>query len=284
MGANYARTALLLGGLTALVVVAAHALGGTAWAAGALVFMGAMNFASWYWSDKIVIAMHRARPLGAHEAPHVHEALGRLARRAGVPKPRLYYVPDHAPNAFATGRSPERAVVAVTHGLVELLDNREIEGVIAHELAHVLNRDILIATVAATLAGAISLVARVAGWGMMFGGMRGDDEDRPNPVAALLMIIVAPLIALLIQMAVSRSREYGADATGARLAGSPDGLARALEKLHLVGQRVPMRTADPATSHLYIVAPLSGGATNLVNLLSTHPPVEERIRRLRALR
>ncbi len=282
IGTNYARTAVLLAAMTALVVLVADWLGGTTWAVGALVVMGGMNLASWYWSDKIVLAMHRARPLEADEAPHIHRAVHRLAQRAGVPAPRIYYVPDRAPNAFATGRNPRHAVVAVTHGLLEILDEEEAEGVIAHELAHVLNRDILIATVAATLAGAISLVARIAGFGMMFGG-RSSDDDGPNPLTALLLIILAPLIALIIQMAVSRSREYGADSTGARLAGNPRGLARALEKLHLVGQRVPMRTADPATSHLYIVSPLAGRGVSLVNLLSTHPPVEERIRRLREM-
>jgi heat shock protein HtpX len=284
IGSNYARTGLLLAALTTLVVLVANWFGGTTWAIGALVFMGVMNFASWYWSDRIVLAMHRARPLEASEAPAIHRAVQRLASRAGIPAPRIYYVPDRAPNAFATGRNPEHAVVAVTHGLLELLDEEEAEGVIAHELSHVLNRDILISTIAATLAGAISLVARIAGFGLMFGGGgRSDDDHRGNPLAALLLIIVSPLIALIIQMAVSRSREYGADATGARLAGSSRGLARALGKLHLVSQRVPMATADPATSHLYIMAPLAGRATSIVNLLSTHPPVEERIRRLQAM-
>jgi heat shock protein HtpX len=284
IGTNYARTAALLAAMTALVVLVADWLGGTAWAVGALVFMALMNFASWYWSDRIVLAMHRARPLGPAEAPHIHQAVRRLADRAGIPAPRIYYVPDRAPNAFATGRNPQHAVVAVTHGLLELLDDEEAEGVIAHELSHVLNRDILISTIAATLAGAVSLVARIAGFGLMFGGYGGrSDDDRPNPLASLLLILVAPIIALIIQMAVSRSREYGADATGARLAGSSRGLARALEKLHLVGRQVPMRTADPATSHLYIMAPLAGRGVSLVNLLSTHPPVEARIRRLRAM-
>jgi heat shock protein HtpX len=281
-GANYVRTTLLLGGLTALVVVVAHVLGGTSWAIGALAVMAAMNFASWYYSDRIVVAMHRARPLAEAEAPHVFASLRSLARRAGVPVPRVVYVPDRAPNAFATGRGPGHAVVAVTHGALELLEPEELEGVLAHELSHVLNRDVLISTIAATLAGAISLVARVAGWTLMLGGGRHDD-DRENPLAAQLLIVVAPLIALLIQVAVSRSREYGADATGARLAGTPAGLARALEKLHVASARVPMRTADPATAHMYIVAPLAGRGTALVNLLSTHPPVGERIRRLRAM-
>ncbi len=284
MAANYARTALLLGGLTALVVLSADYFGGHGAAIGALVIMGAINLASWWFSDRIVVAMHHARPLSPAEAPQVYAAVERLAQRAGIPMPRLVWVPDRAPNAFATGRNPQHAVVAVTQGLLDLLDDDEVEGVIAHELSHVLNRDILISTIAATLAGAISLVARMAGWAMMFGGARGDDREREgNPVASLLLIIVAPIIALLIQLAVSRSRELGADATGARLAGTSRGLARALAKLETVSRQIPMRTADPATAHLYIVAPLAGRGVSLVNLFSTHPPVEERIRRLQEL-
>ncbi len=283
IGANYARTALLLGVLTAIVVLVADWLGGTGWAVGALVFMAALNLASWYFSDALVIAMHHAAPLTPADAPAVHAAVERLARRAGIPKPRVCYVPDPAPNAFATGRNPEHAVVAVTHGLLEILDEREIAGVIGHELSHVLNRDILVASIAATMAGVISLLARTAGW-MLFLG-RGSGNDRRNPIASLLLVIVAPVIALLLQLAVSRSREYGADATGARLSGDPEALARALEKLDSVARRVPMRSADPATSHLYIVAPLSSGAAGaIVQLLSTHPPIAERVRRLRAMR
>jgi heat shock protein HtpX len=276
--ANYLRTALLLGALTVLVVLVADWLGGTGWAVGALVFMGLANFASWYWSDRIVIAIHRARLLTAGEAPQVHRAVQRLARAAGIPVPTIYYVPDPAPNAFATGRNPEHAVVAVTDGLLRLLDERELEGVIAHELSHVLNRDILISTIAATLAGAVSLVARVAGFGLMFGGGRDDRDQGGGALGGILMIIVAPIIALIIQLAVSRSREYGADATGARLAGTPEGLVAALKKLHFANQRIPMVTADPATAHLYIIKPRS-----LMGIFSTHPPIEERIARLEAL-
>jgi heat shock protein HtpX len=280
---NFARTTLLLGALTALVVVIADALGGTSWAIGGLVIMGGVNFASWWFSDKILVAMHHARPLTRAEAPVVHDALARLAARAGVPMPRLMLVPDAAPNAFATGRNPEHAVVAVTTGLVQALDADEIEGVLAHELAHVLNRDTLVSTIAATLAGAISLVARMAGWVFMLGGGRSDDDEGTNPLAALLLIIVAPLIALLLQLAVSRSREFGADAAGARLAGAASGLARALRKLEAYSQRIPMRTADPATSHLYIVAPLTGVGGTLASLFRTHPSTDERVRRLQAL-
>jgi heat shock protein HtpX len=280
---NAARTTLLLGALTALVVVIADALGGTSWAIGGLVFMGGLNFASWWFSDKIVAAMHHARPLTRAEAPVVHDALARLAARAGVPMPRLMLVPDAAPNAFATGRNPEHAVVAVTAGLTQVLDPAEIEGVLAHELAHVLHRDTLVSTIAATLAGAISLVARMAGWAFMFGGGRSDDDEGTNPAAALILILVAPVMALLLQLAVSRSREFGADAAGARLAGSAGGLARALRKLEAYSQRIPMRTADPATSHLYIVAPLTGVGATLASLFRTHPSTDERVRRLQAL-
>ena len=281
VGANHARTALLLGGLTALVVLISGALGGTGWAVGALVVMAAMNLAGWWWSDRIVIAMHRAQPLPIEEAPEVHAMVARLAGRAGIPKPRIYWVPDRAPNAFATGRGPNHAVIAVTAGLLDLLDRDELEGVLAHELSHVLNRDVLISTVAATLAGTVSLLARLAGWTALLGGQRRDD-DGPSPLAALVLMIVAPLIALIVQLAVSRSREFGADATGARLAGSPLGLASALDKLHRVSRRVPMRSADPATAHMYIMAPLSG-RTRALEWFSTHPPVEERVRRLRAM-
>jgi len=286
--ANYARTALLLGALTVLVVVAADWFGGTAWAVTALVGMGVANLASWYFSDRIVVAMHRARPLAPHEAPQVHAAVERLSRRAGVPMPRIVYVPDPAPNAFATGRNPQHAVVAVTHGLLAILDEREIEGVLAHELSHVINRDVLIATIAATMAGAVSLFARLAGYALLFGSRGGRDDDRGgNPLGALLLVVVAPLIALLLHLAVSRSREYAADATGARLAGSPDGLARALAKLESAGREIPMRTADPATAHLYIVQPMvarASAAFSIVELFSTHPSIDKRIARLRGAR
>jgi heat shock protein HtpX len=281
---NFARTTLLLGALTALVVVVAHALGGTSWAVLALAFMSAVNFGSWWFSDRIVAAMHHARALDAHELPWLHAIVARLARRAGMPAPRLMLVPDAAPNAFATGRSPEHAVVAVTSGLLERLDRDEVEAVLAHELSHVLHRDTLVSTIAATMAGAISLVARVAGWTFMLGGGRSsDDEGGTNPLAALLLVLVAPIIALLLQLAVSRSREFGADAGGARLVGSGEPLARALRKLDAYAQRLPMRSADLATSHLYIVAPVASFGRSLQSLFHTHPPVDERIRRLQTL-
>jgi heat shock protein HtpX len=217
--ANYVRTALLLGVLTTLVVLVADALGGTAWAAGALLFMAVFNLASWYFSDTLVIALHRARPLTPAEAPQVHAAVERLSRRAGIPVPRVYYVPDPAPNAFATGRNPRHAAVAVTDGLFGILDDREIEAVLGHELAHVLNRDILISSVAATMAGAISLLARAAGWALLLGQGRSSEDDRPNPLSSLLLVIVAPLIALMLQLAVSRSQRTSGETETTRLSG-----------------------------------------------------------------
>ena len=245
----------------------------------AFVFEALMNFGSDWFSDKIVLRMSRARPVSQAEAPRLHAIVDRLVARAGLPKPALYTIPEAAPNAFATGRNPQHAAVAVTEGLLRAMDEEEVEGVIAHELAHVKNRDILISSVAATIAGAIGMLAHFARWGAIFGGMGGRDDQRGgNPVALLAAAIFAPIAAFIIQMAITRSREYGADATGAQMAGNPHGLARALEKLGALNQRVPM-AVPPETSHLYIVAPLSGGA--LLQLFSTHPPLQERIRRLR---
>jgi heat shock protein HtpX len=205
----------------------------------------------------------------------------RLATKAGTPMPRVYLIPSEQPNAFATGRNPEHAVVAVTEGIVRILDDDELEGVLAHELGHVVNRDILISTIAATLAGAITYIAHMAQWAAFFGGGRHDDEDAPSPIAMMVMAMVAPIAALLVQMAVSRSREFHADQTGARLAGRTWGLSKALEKLEMAKHHVPMQ-ANPATAHLFIVNPFSGQA--LMKLFSTHPPIEERIARLRAMR
>ncbi len=207
---NTLKTGVLLGGLTALVVLVANHLGGTTWALGALAVMGATNFGSWWFSDRIVVAMHGGQEIPVEEAPRLHAILDRLAARAGIPTPRLVWVPDRAPNAFATGRSVDHAVVAVTQGLLDLLDEAEIEGVLAHELSHVTNRDMLVMTVAATLAGAVSLVARMAGWAMLLGGGR-DDDRRGSGLEALLLVVLAPIMALLVQLAVSRSREYGAE-------------------------------------------------------------------------
>jgi heat shock protein HtpX len=227
---------------------------------------------AFFWSDKIVLRMYSARPVGRQEAPELFEIVERLAMKAGIPMPKLYVIPDPALNAFATGRSPSHAAVAATEGILRAMTREELEGVLAHELSHVINRDTLVSTVAATLAAAISYLAHP----FMFMG-RGDDDDAPNPLFALLMMILAPLAAMLIQMAVSRSREYGADASGAHLVGYPNGLASALRKLQAASERMPMH-ADPSTAHLFIVNPLSG--SSLARLFSTHPPIEDRIRRL----
>jgi heat shock protein HtpX len=273
---------VLLGLLTGLFIAVGGLLGGQGGMMMAFVFALIMNFVSYWFSDKIVLKMYGAQPIGEAEAPVVHRIVRSLATRAGIPMPKLYLIPSESPNAFATGRSPQHAAVAVTHGILRIMDETELEGVLAHELSHVLNRDVLISTIAATVAGAISMLANMAQWGLMFGGSRHDDNDRgANPIALLLTAILAPLAAMLIQMAVSRSREYQADASGAQLTRNPSGLASALAKLGQATRMVPM-DANPATAHLFIVNPLSGGA--LVNLFSTHPPLEDRIARLRAIR
>jgi heat shock protein HtpX len=272
------KTTLLLGALTGLFLFVGQALGGRGGMTIALVLAAVMNVAALFWSDKIVLSMYRARPVTAAEAPELHATVERLAMKAGIPMPRLYVIPDAALNAFATGRSPSHAAVAATEGILRGLNREELEGVLAHELSHVLNRDTLISTVAATLAGAISHLAHFA-YFMPVG--RGDDDDRGGPMGGLLALILAPIAAMLIQLAVSRSREYGADATGARLVGYPDGLINALRKLETSAARVPMRAADPATAHLFIVNPLSG--RSLAGLFSTHPPVAQRIERLMAM-
>jgi heat shock protein HtpX len=240
-----------------------------------------MNFVSYWFSDKIVLKMYGAQPLAEGDAPGVHRIVRSLATQAGIPMPKLYLIPSPAPNAFATGRNPQHAAVAVTEGILRIMDERELEGVLAHELSHVINRDVLISTVAATIAGAISMLANIAQWGMMFGGSRDEEGRSTNPIALILTIILAPLAAMLIQMAVSRSREFQADASGARLTRNPHGLASALGKLEQAGRVVQM-DANPATAHLFIVNPLTG--RSLMNLFMTHPPVQERIARLRAMR
>jgi heat shock protein HtpX len=274
--ANYAKTALLLGLLTGLIVICGGLVGGRGGMVVALVLAGAMNLGAYWFSDKIVLARYRAKPVAENEAPRLHALLDGLVARAGMPKPKLYILPEKAPNAFATGRDPAHAAVAVTAGLLEQMGQEEIEGVLAHELAHIKNRDILISSVAATIAGAITMLASFARWGAIFGGVGGRDERGGGALGMLAMAIVAPIAALVIQMAVSRSREYAADATGARIAGSPHGLARALEKLDQLNRRIPM-DASAASSHMFIVMPLGGG---MGKLFSTHPPTPERIRRL----
>jgi len=278
---NVFKTGLLLAVLTAMLVLLGGALGGQQGMLVAFMFALVMNFASYWWCDKIVLAMYRAQPITEAEAPRVYNMVRRLASKAGVPMPRVYLIPNEQPNAFATGRNPEHAVVAVTEGILRILDDEELEGVLAHELAHVANRDILISTIAATLAGAITYLAHMAQWAAFFGGGRHDDDDGPSPITMMLMAIVAPMAAMLVQLAVSRSREFQADATGARLAGRTWGLSKALEKLEMAKHAVPM-DANPATAHLFIVNPLSGNT--LMRLFSTHPPIEERIARLRSMR
>ena len=265
------KTTLLLAMLTGLLLAVGAALGGRSGMTFALVMAGVMNFGALFWSDKIVLRMYSAQPVGREQAPELYEIVERLAMKAGIPMPRLYIIPGPALNAFATGRSPKHAAVAATEGLVRSMNREELEGVLAHELSHVLNRDTLVSTVAATIAGAISWVAHP------FMLMGGGDDDSPNPIAALAMMILAPLAAMMIQMAVSRSREYGADETGARLVGYPDGLASALRKLHVAAAKVPLH-AEPSTAHLFIVNPLSG--RGFASLFSTHPPLEDRIARL----
>jgi heat shock protein HtpX len=272
------KTTLLLATLTALFLVVGQALGGRSGMTVALLLAAVMNFVSLFWSDKIVLSMYGARPVGPDEAPELHAIVADIAQKAGIPMPRLYVIPDAALNAFATGRSPAHAAVAATAGILRALNREELTGVLAHELSHVLNRDTLVSTVAATLAGAISYLAHFAYF--MPVGSR-DDDDGGGPLGGLLTLILAPIAAMLIQLAVSRSREYGADASGARLVGYPDGLISALRKLQSASERIPMRAAGPATAHLFIVNPLSG--RSLAGLFSTHPPVEQRIERLMAL-
>jgi heat shock protein HtpX len=280
---NVFKTGLLLAVLTAMLVLIGGAIGGQQGMMIAFVIALGMNFLSYWFSDKMVLAAYGAQPIDEAAAPRLYAIVRRLATRAGIPMPRVYLVPSETPNAFATGRNPQHAVVAVTEGIMRILDEEELEGVLAHELSHVKNRDVLISTIAATLAGAITYLAHMAQWAAMFGGRSRDDEEGgSNPIAMILLAILAPIAAMLVQMAVSRSREFQADATGAQVAGRPWGLAKALEKLQMANQAMPMATATPATAHLFIVNPLSG--ETLMRLFSTHPPLEERIARLRAMR
>jgi heat shock protein HtpX len=265
---NTIKTTLLLAGLSGLLLAIGDALGGAQGMLLALVFAGVTNFVSYWFSDRIVLAMYRAEAVGPGHP--LHTVVARLASRAGLPMPRVYVIPDMSPNAFATGRNPEHAAVAATQGILQALDPAELEGVIAHELSHVRHRDILISSVAATIAAAIMAAARFA---MFFGGSR-DDREGANPLALLLMMIVAPIAAMLIQMAISRSREYAADAGARSLVGSPVGLVSALRKIEALAHRVPL-DANPATAHMFIIKPFSG--RGLTSLFSTHPPTEARI-------
>jgi heat shock protein HtpX len=272
---NALKTTILLAAMTGLLLLGGRVVGGRSGMTIALLIAAVMNFAAWFWSDKIVLASYGAQPVGPQDAPELYSIVEGLANRTGIPMPRLYVIPDPALNAFATGRSPSHAAVAATEGILRALNRDELEGVLAHELSHVINRDTLISTVAATLAGAITWLAHMA-YFMPIG--RDRDDNGSNPLVALLTILLAPFAAMLIQLAVSRSREYEADASGARLVGHPDGLANALRKLQTAAESIPMRSADPATAHLFIVNPLSG--RSLGGLFSTHPPLEKRIERL----
>ena len=280
---NNLKTLALLTGLTLFLMFVGEVIGarlGTQHGmAIGLAIAAVMNFFSYFFSDKIALSMYRAQPASREDLPRVYNVVERMTQRVGLPMPKIYVIPTDSPNAFATGRNPSHASVAVTQGILNLLDDEELEGVLAHELGHVRNRDILISSVAATLAGAITFLARGLMWAGMFGGY-GDRDDREGGggFAAILMMILAPIAALLIQMAISRSREYEADHTGANTTGNPYALARALQKLDAWSKRRPM-IASPSTAHLFIVAPLIGGDT-LANLFSTHPPIAKRIERL----
>jgi heat shock protein HtpX len=279
---NLIKTGVLLAALTSLVVLIGGAVGGQQGLLIAFVLALAMNLGSYWFSDRIVLSMYGAQPIEEAQAPDLYRTIRRLATRAGIPLPRVYLIRGDTPNAFATGRNPQHAAVAVTEGAMRVLDEEELEGVLAHELSHVKNRDTLTMTIAATLAGVITYLAQMAQWAAIFGMGRRDDEEQGGggAIGALLMAILAPIAALLIQMAISRAREFEADATGARLVGNPWGLAKALEKLEMASKMVPMN-ASPATAHLFIVNPLKG--EGLLALFSTHPPIQERIARLRAM-
>ena len=278
---NALKTTILLGALTGLLLWVGQILGGQQGLVIAFVFAAVMNFGSYWFSDRVVLALYRARVLSEEQAPDLFRIVRELAAGAHMPMPRVYLIPTDSPNAFATGRSPDHAAVAVTEGILRLLSLDELRGVLGHELSHVRNRDTLISAIAATLAGVIMMMARMAYWATLFGGGRRDDRDEGGgPIEFLAMIILAPLAASLIQLAISRSREYQADATGAQISHSPLALAAALEKIAAASGRIPL-PAGPATAHLWIVNPLRGNW--LANLFSTHPPIEERIRRLRAM-
>lgn len=282
---NGLRTTILLAALTALVVWIGQMVGGPNGAIMALIMAGAMNFFSYWFSDKIVLKMYGAQEITANDDPELYGIVQELAAKGGLPMPKVYVIPEDTPNAFATGRNPEHAAVAVTQGIRRILNKRELAGVLGHELSHVKHRDILISSIAATLAGAISYLAYMAQWGMILGGgSRDRDEGGGNIFSLLFMMIVAPMAAMLIQMAVSRSREYLADEGGAKISGDPLALASALRKLHMGAQNIPMQVnsaTQNATAHMFIVNPLSGGT--LASLFSTHPAMEERIARLEAM-
>ncbi|PYX30121.1 MAG: zinc metalloprotease HtpX [Acidobacteria bacterium] len=278
---NTFKTAFLLTAMTLLLMIVGRAFGGQRGMLMALIFAAVINFVSYFFSDKIALAMYRAQPVSREDLPRVYNIVERLSQKVGLPMPKVYLIPNDSPNAFATGRNPNHASVAVTQGILGLLNDEELEGVLAHELGHVRNRDILISSVAATIAGAITYLAHIARWGMIFGGYGGDRSERRGDgggLAGLLMIFLAPLAATLIQLAVSRSREYSADDTGAHWTGNPYALASALAKIDAYSRRLPL-VATPSTAHLFIIAPFLGGIS-FGNLFSTHPPTAKRIERL----
>ena len=276
------KTMLLLALLSGIIIVLGGLLGGRGGVILAFGLALVMNVGSYWYSDRIVLSMYHARELAPEEAPYLHDIVADLARNAGVPKPRICVIPEEAPNAFATGRDPEHAVVAVTEGIMRLLSPEELRGVVAHEMGHVVNRDILIQTVAGVMASAIVTLANIFQFTAIFGGNR-DGEDGGNPIGALVLALLAPMAAGLIQMAISRSREFLADETGARLCGQPLALAGALYKLGAASGQIPMRSGNPSTAELFIVAPLFGRDGGVARLFSTHPPLTERIERLRAM-
>lgn len=278
------KTLLLLAALTGLILGAGYYIGGQDGLTIALIFAAVMNFISYWFSDKIVLAMYRAQPISENANPKLHRVIERLAEKSGMPKPRLYLVNLPVPNAFATGRNPQNAAVAVTSGLLQILNDEELEGVLAHELSHVKNRDILISSIAATLAGAISYLAQIAYYAAIFGGGRRNHREGGNPLGAIALVILTPIIATLLHLAISRSREFLADETGAKYSGKPLALASALEKLHSASQRRPLIGAPKyeATAHLFIVNPFRPSL--LMKLFSTHPPVQERVKRLQSIK
>ena len=276
---NQIRTTVLLTIMTVVIMLVGKMIGGTGGMMIALIIAGGMNFFSYWYSDKIVLKMYKAKEATEQEASLAYRIVNVLSKEAGLPMPKVYIIPQDSPNAFATGRNPENAVVAVTRGLLNTMNPDELAGVLAHELGHIKNRDILIGTIAATMAGAIMMLATMAKWSAIFGGFRGDDDDGGGGFIGLIaMAIIAPIAASLIQMAISRSREYLADSTAAKITGNTEGLASALEKLGAYSKQIPMQ-AEPATAHMFITNPLAG--RNMMKFFSTHPPIEERVARLR---
>lgn len=284
-GRNYVKTAMLMAFLIAILAIGGQMVGGT----GGMLLFGAIglvfNLLSYWFSDRIALMAHRAQPVTREQLPDVYEIVERLTRKAGIPMPRVFVIPSATPNAFATGRNPSHSAVAVTQGILGILDKRQLEGVLAHELAHVRNRDVLIATIAAAVAGLIASLGHMIQWGAIFGGFGGrSDDERGNVFAALAWALLAPIIALIVQLAVSRSREFGADASGAELTGDPDALAEALLALERGNEVRPYAYGGPATAHLFIVNPFRGAGGKMLQIFSTHPPIEARVERLRQMR